>query len=67
MDSDSDDENKKDKKEVKNLEVIIKYIINHYDINEVIALLEEHLPSSSEEEDESFEVLKDKDGFLSLA
>ena len=55
---DNDDENKK---EVKKIETIIKY-----DINEVIALLEEHLPSSSEEEDESFEVLKDKDGFLSL-
>ena len=58
-----DDENKK---EIKKIETIIKYIINHYDINEVIALLEEHLPSSSDEEEETFEVLKDKDGFLSL-
>ena len=58
-----DNENKK---EIKKIETIIKYIINHYDINEVIALLEEHLPESSDEEEETFEVLKDKDGFLSL-
>ena len=58
-----DDENKK---EIKKIETIIKYIINHYDINEVIALLEEHLPSSSSEEEESFEVQTDADGFMSL-
>jgi len=58
--------NEKDEKVIKNIETIIKYIINNYDINEVIALLEEHLPSSSDEEEETFEVLKDKDGFLSL-
>ena len=58
-----DNENKK---EIKKIETIIKYIINHYDINEVIALLEEHLPSSSDEEDESFEVQTDADGFMSL-
>ena len=54
------------KKEVKKIETIIKYIINHYDINEVIALLEEHLPSSSDEEEETFEVQTDSDGFMSL-
>jgi|TARA_R110000744_G_scaffold352734_1_gene458962 hypothetical protein len=58
--------NEKDEKVIKNIETIIKYIINNYDINEVIALLEEHLPESSDEEEETFEVLKDKDGFLSL-
>ena len=61
-----EDENKKDNKEVNKIETVIKYIINNYDINEFIALLEEYLPESSEEEDETFEVLKDKDGFLSL-
>tara|TARA_R110001592_G_scaffold2100_3_gene12904 strand:+ start:236 stop:421 length:186 start_codon:yes stop_codon:yes gene_type:complete len=59
-------DNEKDKKVIKNIETVIKYIINNYDIAEFIALLEEHLPESSEEEDETFEVLKDKDGFLSL-
>ena len=54
------------KKEVKKIETIIKYIINHYDINEVIALLEEHLPDSSDEEEETFEVQTDADGFMSL-
>lgn len=58
-----DNENKK---EVKKIETIIKYIINHYDINEVIALLEEHLPDSSDEEEETFEVQTDADGFMSL-
>ena len=61
-----EDENKKDNKEVNKIETVIKYIINNYDINEFIALLEEYLPESSEEEDETFEVIKDKDGFLSL-
>lgn len=59
-------DNEKDKKVIKNIETVIKYIINNYDISEFIALLEEHLPESSDEEEETFEVLKDKDGFLSL-
>ena len=54
------------KKEVKKIETIIKYIINHYDIEEVITMLQEYLPSSSDEEDESFEVQTDADGFMSL-
>lgn len=58
-----DNENKK---EIKKIETIIKYIINHYDINEVIALLEEHLEVSSSEEEESFEVQTDENGFMSL-
>ena len=57
-------DNEKDKKVIKNIETVIKYIINNYDIAEFIALLEEHLPESSEEEDESFEVQTDADGFM---
>ena len=49
-------DNEKDKKVIKNIETVIKYIINNYDISEFIALLEEYLPESSEEEDETFEI-----------
>ena len=59
-------DNEKDKKVIKNIETVIKYIINNYDIAEFIALLEEHLPESSEEEDETFEVQTDENGFMSL-
>jgi hypothetical protein len=66
---DNDDENKKDNNEVNKIEIVVQYIVNNYDISEFIALLEEYLPdtSSSDEEDENLVVIKDKDGFLSLA
>jgi RNA binding exosome subunit len=55
------------KKDILKLDSLIEYIVNNYDIQEIIDELEEYLPDDdSDDEIEDINVGVDKDGFYYL-
>lgn len=55
------------KKDILKLDSLIEYIVNNYDIEEIINELEEHLPDDdSDDEIEDINVGVDKEGFYYL-
>jgi hypothetical protein len=56
------------KKDILKLDSLIEYIVNNYDIQEIIDELEEYLPDDDDSDDEieDINVGVDKDGFYYL-